>query len=70
VLHFSGHGAIDISNPNLNKILLEKGQEFEALKLAATRLCAEAQPVVYLNACSIGNVGETVGEPVVLLRIL
>jgi hypothetical protein len=62
LLHFSGHGAIDISNPNLNKILLEKGQEFEALKLAATRLCAEAQPVVYLNACSIGNVGETVGR--------
>jgi hypothetical protein len=62
VLHFSGHGEINLNNPDLNKILLENNEEFDALGLVATKLCAVAQPVVYLNACSVGNVGDTVGR--------
>jgi len=62
VLHFSGHGEIDSTNSDLNKILLENDDEFEALNLVGTRLCTVAQPVVYMNACSVGNVRETVGR--------
>jgi hypothetical protein len=62
VLHFSGHGEINLNNPDLNKLLLENNEEFDALGLVATKLCAVAQPVVYLNACSVGNVGDTVGR--------
>jgi CHAT domain len=62
VLHFSGHGEINLNNPDLNKLLLENNEEFDALGLVATKLCAIAQPVVYLNACSLGNVGDTVGR--------
>jgi len=62
VLHFSGHGEIDATNADLNKILLENDDEFEALGLAGTPLCTVAQPVVYMNACSVGNVRETVGQ--------
>jgi hypothetical protein len=61
VLHFSGHGEVNLANSDLNKILLENNQEFDALKLVATKLCL-AQPVVYMNACSVGQVGETVGR--------
>jgi hypothetical protein len=62
ILHFSGHGDVNLNNPNLNKILLEKSAKFEALRLSATKLCSVAQPVVYMNACSVGNVGITVGR--------
>ena len=62
VLHFSGHGEINLNNPDLNKLLLENNEELGALSLVATKLCAVAQPVVYLNACSAGNVGDTVGR--------
>ncbi len=62
VLHFSGHGEIDPTNPDLNKILLDNSEKFVALNLAGTKLCAEAQPFVYMNACSVGNVGVAVGR--------
>jgi hypothetical protein len=62
ILHFSGHGDVNLNNPNLNKILLENSAKFEALRLSATKLCTVAQPVVYMNACSVGNVGVTVGR--------
>jgi CHAT domain len=61
VLHFSGHGEVNPTNPDLNKILLENGEEFDALKLVGAKLCL-SQPVIYMNACSVGNVGETVGR--------
>jgi hypothetical protein len=62
VLHFSGHGDVNLSNPDLNKILLENSTEFKALQLSGTALCTIAQPVVYMNACSVGNMGDTVGR--------
>lgn len=62
VLHFSGHGDVNLNNSDLNKILLENNTQFVALKLTATNLCSVAQPVVYMNACSVGNVGVTVGR--------
>jgi len=62
VLHFSGHGEVNLNNADLNKISLENGQYFDALKLVATNLCAVAQPIVYMNACSVGNVGDTVSR--------
>jgi CHAT domain len=61
ILHFSGHGEIE-PNPDLNKILLDNNVAFTALNLAGSKLCAEAQPVVYMNACSVGNVGVAVGR--------
>jgi hypothetical protein len=62
VLHFSGHGEVDPTNADLNRILLENDEAFEALSLVGTPLCTVAQPVVYMNACSVGNVRETVGQ--------
>ena len=61
LLHFSGHGTFDVGNADLSEILLED-DGLDAMAIARTRLGAEGSPIVYLNACSVGAVGITVGR--------
>lgn len=61
VLHFSGHGTFDPGNADLSELLLEDGG-VDALAIANTPLGAEGSPIVYLNACSVGAAGVTVGR--------
>jgi hypothetical protein len=62
ILHFSGHGEYDASNADLSALLLEDGTTLDAIVLTGSKL-ALGQPIVYLNACSVGNVGRVVGRP-------
>lgn len=62
LLHFSGHGEHDPQNADLSRLLLEDGSQLDALTLARTRLGFEASPIAYLNACSVGSSGITVGR--------
>jgi hypothetical protein len=61
LLHFSGHGTFDAANADLSEILLED-DGLDAMAIARTRLGAEGSPIVYLNACSVGSIGITVGR--------
>jgi len=61
MLHFSGHGAYDPLNADLSELLLEQGS-LTAMAIANTTLGAESSPIVYLNACSVGAMGVTVGR--------
>jgi len=63
VLHFTGHGEFSRANADLSKLILEDGTSLDALLITGTKLCLDAQPVVYLNACSVGSVGYSVGRP-------
>jgi CHAT domain-containing protein len=62
ILHFSGHGQYDSANADLNQLILEDSDMLDALGFLGTKLCAEACPVVYLNACSVGSAGLVVGR--------
>jgi hypothetical protein len=62
LLHFSGHGAFQNQNADLSQLLLEDGGSLTAMAIANTKLGAEASPIVYLNACSVGTQGITVGR--------
>lgn len=60
MVHFTGHGEYQ-DNADLNALCLEDGN-FPALSLRGTRLGLEAQPILYLNACSLGKTGPTPGR--------
>jgi CHAT domain len=61
VFHFSGHGSYDPQNTDLNALLLEDG-DLNATLVTGSRLAAEAQPIVFLNACSVGSSGFVIGR--------
>ncbi len=61
VFHFSGHGSYDPANADLNALLLEDG-DLNATLITGSRLAAEAQPIVFLNACSVGSSGFVIGR--------
>lgn len=54
LVHFSGHGDIG-PNADLSSLQIEGGESIPAMAFAATRLGDRAQPVLYLNACSVGR---------------
>jgi len=61
MVHFTGHGEYK-ANADLNALRLEKRERLEAIKLIATRLGQEAQPILYLNACSVGKTAPSPGR--------
>jgi hypothetical protein len=61
LLHFSGHGTFDSTNADLSELVLERGT-LNALAIAKTKLGKEGNPIFYLNACSVGALGVTVGR--------
>lgn len=62
IFHFSGHGDYDPANSDLNTLLLEDNETLDALQITGSRLAAEGCPIVYLNACHVGNTGNVVGR--------
>jgi len=61
ILHFSGHGTFNPANADLSELLLEDSG-LDAMAISRTRLGTEGSPIVYLNACSVGAAGVTVGR--------
>jgi hypothetical protein len=55
-LHFSGHGAARVSNPDLWSFPLDEEEALHAVDLATCDLTA-TRPVVFLNACRTGRSG-------------
>lgn len=64
IVHFSGHGDWDnTTNADLSALRLENNESIPAMSFAANRLGQEAQPILYLNACTIGRVARVMGRP-------
>jgi CHAT domain-containing protein len=61
-LHFTGHGQYQLGNADLSQLLLENNQALDTFDFVGAKLCAEARPIVYLNACSVGSTGMVVGR--------
>jgi hypothetical protein len=61
VVHFSGHGQIG-PNADLSSLDLEGGEAITAMAFAANALGSEAQPVLFLNACSVGRSGRVLAR--------
>jgi hypothetical protein len=62
ILHFTGHGNFDPVNADLNSLMLEGGDTWDALSAGADQVTQVAQPIFYLNACTAGRVGPTAGR--------
>jgi CHAT domain-containing protein len=60
MVHYTGHGDYQ-ANADLNSLRLEDGP-FPALSFIGTRLGQEAQPILYLNACSVGKAAPVAGQ--------
>jgi hypothetical protein len=61
LVHFSGHG-VPGPNSDLSALQLEGGESIPAMAFAATALGDGAQPVLYLNACSVGRAGRVLSR--------
>ena len=62
VLHFTGHGALDQLNSDLN-YLMREDEQLLAASFAQTKVGPQAHPFLILNACSVGVINEVVGRP-------
>ena len=64
LVHFTGHGDWDAgTNADLSALRLENGDRMRAIAFAANRLGAEGHPILCLNACTIGRIGQVMGRP-------
>jgi hypothetical protein len=61
VVHFSGHGVLG-PNADLSALELEGADQITAMAFAASALGSVAQPVLYLNACSVGRGSRVMGR--------
>jgi hypothetical protein len=61
LVHFSGHGTLG-SQADLNALALEDGEQITAMAFAANRLGATHQPLLYLNACTVGRSARALGR--------
>jgi CHAT domain-containing protein len=61
LVHFSGHGNYDPTNADLNHLILKDGKRLNAIDFTGSTLAGEGSPIIYLNACSVGQTGPTVG---------
>lgn len=61
IVHFSGHGDVG-ANADLTALELEGGDRITAMAFAASRLGATRQPMLYLNACTVGRGGRVLGR--------
>jgi len=60
MVHFTGHGDYK-ENVDLNALRLENGS-LQAFKLLGTQLGKVGQPILFLNACSVGKTGPVPGR--------
>ncbi len=61
VVHFSGHGATG-AHADLTALELEDGDSISAMAFAGNMLGRRAQPLLYLNACTVGRGGAVMGR--------
>lgn len=61
IVHFSGHGATG-ANADLTALALEGGESISAMAFAASRLGSTRQPLLFLNACTVGRGGRVLGR--------
>jgi hypothetical protein len=61
IVHFSGHGAAG-ANADLTALALEGGESISVMAFAANRLGATRQPLLFLNACTVGRGGRVLGR--------
>ncbi len=61
MVHFSGHGEVG-ANADLTGLELEGGDRITAMAFAVNRLGSTRQPVLYLNACTVGRGGRVLGR--------
>lgn len=61
IVHFSGHGAVG-ANADLTALALEGGESITAMAFAASRLGSTRQPLLFLNACTVGRGGRVLGR--------
>ncbi len=62
LVHFSGHGDYTPNNANLNHLILAGGDKLTALVMGRSKCVKEGNPVVYMNACSVGRGGMAIGR--------
>lgn len=62
VLHFSGHGEFHAQNADLSELLLENDERLSAVSIAPSTMSVNGNPILYLNACSVGSVGSVIGR--------
>jgi hypothetical protein len=62
MVHFTGYGTYDAANSDLNALALEDSHPLDANQFVGSRLAAEGQPLVYLNACAVGQTGMVIGR--------
>ncbi len=61
MVHFSGHGVLG-PNADLSALELEGADQITAMAFASSALGSVAQPVLYLNACSVGRGSRVMGR--------
>ncbi|MDP1899418.1 MAG: CHAT domain-containing protein [Rubrivivax sp.] len=61
LVHFSGHGVLG-PNADLAALELEGTDQIKAMAFASSMLGSVAQPVLYLNACSVGRGSRVMGR--------
>ncbi len=61
IVHFSGHGSVG-ANADLTALELEGGESITAMAFAASRLGSTRQPLLFLNACTVGRGGRVLGR--------
>ncbi len=61
IVHFSGHGAVG-ANADLTALEFEGGESITAMAFAANRLGSTRQPLLFLNACTVGRGGRVLGR--------
>jgi pimeloyl-ACP methyl ester carboxylesterase len=62
MVHFNGHGTLG-ANAELNGLELENKDSLSAMALHGRPLGLQGHPVLYLNACSVGQTGQVLGRP-------
>jgi CHAT domain len=62
MIHFNGHGTLG-PNADLDGLELENNDSIAAMAFAARRLGEQANPVLFLNACSVGRAAQILGRP-------
>lgn len=61
LVHFSGHGKAG-ANADLAALALEGGESIPAMAFASSRLGHTRQPLLFLNACTVGRGGRVLGR--------
>jgi CHAT domain-containing protein len=63
LLHFVGHGEFNVAQADDSALVLADETLLKARSFTGSALAAKASPVLYLNACAVGQTALVVGRP-------